>query len=219
MRINTGGFDPIAGLTFQQQGTLALNQHLTQGTSSVPRPGDHFLYLRLDAVAPGSGLEQSRELFDGVDISLAPELERLAQAELPKAFRLPRPGGSRRCCFSSPRAALRDRANGPMQSRRRRAALGLRLEAAADRATVMPGGRVRVSARLLNHGPEQPDSMRFEARLNLPGARIEQVSDGEFDVTVPADAALSSPYWLGSAPGRTPMSGQRTSAVRLSAPR
>lgn len=200
VRINTGGFDPIAGLTFQQQGTLALNQHLTQGTSSVPRPGDHFLYLRLDAVAPGSGLEQSRELFDGIDISLPPELERLAQAAA-EGFQVAAPWRIAPLLLEfaeSCSEGSRKRADAKQAAAR---CLGLRLEAAADRATVMPGGRVRVSARLLNYGPEQPASMRFEARLNLPGGRIEQISDGEFDVTVPADAALSSPYWLGSAPG------------------
>src|SRR5206468_1224451 len=44
-------------------------QHLTQGMSSVPTPGDHLIYLRLDAAVPG--LEGATELFDGIDSGLA----------------------------------------------------------------------------------------------------------------------------------------------------
>ena len=57
---------------------------------------------------------------------------------------------------------------------------------------------MRVSARLLNYGPEQPASVRFEPQLSVPGAQIVAVSDGEFDVTIPAYAAFTSPYWLRS---------------------
>ncbi len=195
VRINTGGFDPIAGITFQQQGALALNQHLTQGMSSVPTPGDHFAYLRLDAVAPGSGLERARELFAGIETGLDAELERLAQAAM-DGFRVAAPWSivplllefAERCPAGS-----RKRADAEQAAAR---CLGLRMEAAADRATVTPGGSVRVSARLLNYGLGEPTSVRFEPQVSVPGARIEQISDGEFDVTIPPDAAPSSPYWL-----------------------
>jgi len=198
-RINTGGFDPIAGLTFQQQGVLALNQHLTQGTSSVPLTGDHFVYLRLDAVAPGSGLERSRELFDGIDTGLEPELERLAEAA-DEGFQVAAPWRIAPLLLEfAERSAAGSRKRAEAEQAAARC-LGLWLDATADRATVTPGERVRVSARLLNYGPEQPASLRFEPRINLPGARVEQISDGEFDATIPADAALSSPYWLRSAP-------------------
>ena len=54
LQVNTGGFDPVARLTYQEQAALALNAHLTQGAGSVPTPGDYYLYLRLAEVAPGS---------------------------------------------------------------------------------------------------------------------------------------------------------------------
>ena len=197
IRINTGGFDPVAGMTFHQQGGLALNQHLTQGITTVPSAGDRFVYLRLDAVAPGSGLEQARELFDGIDTGLDPELERLAHAAADD-FRITAPWR-----IAQPLLEFAERC--PAGSRKRADAeeaaarcLGLRLEASVDRAIVTPGGAVRVSARLLNHGPEAA-AARFELRLNLPGAHVEEISPGEFDVSIPADADLSSPYWLRSA--------------------
>src|SRR5205823_1033636 len=71
VRLNVGGFDPIAGLTFQQQGALSLNAHLSQGTRALPAPGDYYLYLRLEDVAPGAGLEGRSELFAGIEDGLA----------------------------------------------------------------------------------------------------------------------------------------------------
>ena len=199
VRINTGDFDPIAGLTFHEQGVLALNRHLTQGTTGVPAAGDHFLYLRLDAVAPGSGLEHARELFEGIDTSLDPELERLARAAA-DGLQVAAPWGVAPLLLElagKVPEGSRKRADAERAAAR---CLGLKLEAAANRATVTPGDTVRISARLHGYGPEQPASVRFEPRVGVPGAAVEQVSDGEFDVTIPADGELSSPYWLRSAP-------------------
>ncbi|MGE5274356.1 MAG: PIG-L family deacetylase [Verrucomicrobiota bacterium] len=71
LRVNTGGFDPVARLTFQEQGALALNEHLTQGAASVPTPGDYYLYFRLADVAPGLDLSGSIGLFEGIDPTLS----------------------------------------------------------------------------------------------------------------------------------------------------
>src|SRR5574338_603616 len=70
LRLNAGTIDPIAHVTYAEIGAIALNQHLSQGTTSVPVPGDHFIYLRLDGVAPGSGPDVSEPIFAGVDCSL-----------------------------------------------------------------------------------------------------------------------------------------------------
>lgn len=71
LRLNTGSWDPVVNLTFQEQGAIALNQHLTQGTTSVPVPTDHFVYLRLEQVAPGFPSSGSEGLYEGLDTSLA----------------------------------------------------------------------------------------------------------------------------------------------------
>jgi LmbE family N-acetylglucosaminyl deacetylase len=70
LRLNAGTADPIANVTYAEIGATALNQHLSQGTTSVPVPGDHFVYLRLDDVAPGSGPDVCEPIFAGVDRSL-----------------------------------------------------------------------------------------------------------------------------------------------------
>jgi LmbE family N-acetylglucosaminyl deacetylase len=70
LRLNAGATDPIAHVSYAEIGAIALNQHLSQGTTSVPVPGDHFVYLRLDDVAPGSGPDVAEPIFAGIDCSL-----------------------------------------------------------------------------------------------------------------------------------------------------
>jgi LmbE family N-acetylglucosaminyl deacetylase len=238
VRLNTGDFDPIANLTFEEQGAIALNQHLTQGTTSVPSAGDHYVYLRLEQVAPGSGLEGSDELYDGIDTGLTgladhpgggsaelrDELEavqRLA-AVAAEHLRIDEPWGSGSALLdvvqhladleahlpdlsldASARAALA----GCLARKRREAetaaarCLGLRLVASVDRATLTPGESLRLSARLLAYGPEQPVEPTFEAVVGWVDAAIHPVETGDpragvFDITVPSGAELSCPYWL-----------------------
>ena len=71
LRLNAGTPDPIAQRTYAEMGSIALNQHLSQGTTSVPVPGDHFVYLRLDGVAAGVTHEGAEPIFAGVNRALA----------------------------------------------------------------------------------------------------------------------------------------------------
>jgi LmbE family N-acetylglucosaminyl deacetylase len=238
VRLNTGDLDPIANLTFQEQGAIALNQHLTQGTTSVPLPGDHYVYLRLEQVAPGAERSGSEGLYDGIDTGLtgladhpgggSAELRRELEAVQRLAavavehLRVDQPWGAGSALLDvvqrladledhlpdhglddSSRAAL-----GDCLARKRRQAetaaarcLGLRLLASVDRATMTPGESMRVSARLLAYGPEQPAEPAFEPVVAFADADVHRVETGdphaaEFDVTVSAGAELSCPYWL-----------------------
>lgn len=67
--VNTGAWDPVSGLTFQELATLGLNCHETQGMAVLPEPAGHYLYYRLDhaLVAPPAN---ETALFDGIDTSL-----------------------------------------------------------------------------------------------------------------------------------------------------
>lgn len=208
LRVNVGAFDPIAGLTFQQQGALSLNTHLSQGTSLLPDAGDYYLYLRLDDVAPGSGLEGRSELFDGIDEGLTvladypgggdpsrrAELDRLTAlaAAAAASLRVDAPWEAAPAILEVADgwgALEREAGDGALAravSRRRTAAdeaaaacLGLRLHATVDRPTCTPGDVMHVNARLYSHGPDQPTAVSFEPRLDLDGAAVERLeSDG-----------------------------------------
>lgn len=65
LRIDTGRVDPAAGLTYQEQAHLAVNQHRSQGMAFVPEPGPYYYYYRPDRGRPSTARETS--FFDGLD--------------------------------------------------------------------------------------------------------------------------------------------------------
>lgn len=243
LRLNAGTADPIAHVTYAEIGAIALNQHLTQGTTSVPVPGDHFVYLRLDDVAPGSGQDVSEPIFAGVDCGLTSladhpgggsgvlrrELE-VAQRHADLATECFRLDETQRAgpalldlvaCLAdleerlsehvpdeSARASLarylgRKRRDAEVAAAR---CLGLRLVASVDRAAVTPGGSMRLSTRLLAFESCPPEEVEFEPVVMFADAGVHRVDAGDahaalFDITIPADAGLSCPYWLRHAAG------------------
>ena len=240
LRVNTGGFDPVARLTYQEQAALALNAHLTQGAGSVPTPGDYYLYLRLAEIAPGSDLSGAIELYEGIDPSLAGladypgdqagdplrrelvELGSLAEgaagafqvnepwragADLLELQRRHRELIGRLDTFGLPgpsRQALERYLSRKQADAAKAAAgcLGLRAEIAIDRDRLTPGESARLTCRLWNFGPETPTEVEFSPSVRLEGAEVRPLdgpTDGlaaEFEVTAPADAELTTPYWL-----------------------
>ncbi|MGE5378208.1 MAG: cyclic nucleotide-binding domain-containing protein [Bacteroidota bacterium] len=70
LRINTGEFDPISNLTYQEQAWIAINQHRSQAMGFIPNRGDYYYYYILyKSLVPVDGREGS--FFDGLDSSLA----------------------------------------------------------------------------------------------------------------------------------------------------
>lgn len=69
LRVNTGEFDPISGMSYQQRAWIAYNHHRTQGMGVTPKPGDFYYYYRLTkslvAVEP-----REQAFTDGFDSSL-----------------------------------------------------------------------------------------------------------------------------------------------------
>jgi LmbE family N-acetylglucosaminyl deacetylase len=64
VRIATGDLDPVAGATYQEQASLAVNCHRSQGMGFVPTPGPYFYYYRL------AGGGRDTDFFDGLDPTL-----------------------------------------------------------------------------------------------------------------------------------------------------
>lgn len=70
LRIDTGEIDVGAGLTYQEQAHIAVNQHRSQGIGFVPEPGPFYYYYRLArTVRPTTGPES--DFFDDLDPTLA----------------------------------------------------------------------------------------------------------------------------------------------------
>jgi LmbE family N-acetylglucosaminyl deacetylase len=210
VRVNVGDFDPIAGLTFQQQGALSLNTHVSQGTSVLPAPGDYYVYLRLDDVAPEAELEGRSEIFDGIedglatladypgggDTELRAELEQLTglATQAAVALRVDAPWAAASTILELADGWARLEADAPaalasVVPRRRAAAevaaaacLGLRLHATVDRPSFTPGDIMHISARLRSYGPERPTAVECEPLLDFEGAGVRRLE------SVPAEA-------------------------------
>ena len=238
LRLNTGAYDPITGLTYEEQAALAFNQYLTQATGSVPRPGDYYRYLRVVHSA-GDADGGGRDLFAGLDRTLTSlaeypgggseplrtELQALNElmAGVVGDFKLDAPAQStsgllelvrrlRRLVHDLPSFGLdtsAQRALARYLERKRThaqtaaaACLGLRVDASVDAARLTPGDRVRLRCRLWAYGPEPPAKVEFRPELRLEGAAATRVDSGddasavEFELQVPPDAPLSTPYWL-----------------------
>ena len=69
LKINTGEFDPVAGITYQARAWAGYNRHQTQAMGFAPAPGDFFYYYRLvKSLVAAPPIE--RDLFEGMDPSL-----------------------------------------------------------------------------------------------------------------------------------------------------
>jgi LmbE family N-acetylglucosaminyl deacetylase len=79
LRLNTGEFDPAAGLTYQQQAWIAYNRHQTQAMGVAPNAGDFFYYFRRHASLVPT-LARETDFYEGFDPTLR-GLSRLAAAE------------------------------------------------------------------------------------------------------------------------------------------
>jgi LmbE family N-acetylglucosaminyl deacetylase len=102
VRINTGDFDPLLGMSWSQFGTLARRNHLCQGMGQTEsRPGDSGgSYSLYDSQPTVAGDE--RDVFDGIDTSLG----RLARFAAGQDASLPRLAADLAAIESSARAAL-----------------------------------------------------------------------------------------------------------------
>lgn len=70
VRINTGEFDPIAGMTFQEQAWIGFNCHKTQAMGFIPERGDFYYYYSLQKSLVKVP-EREATLYDSLDPSLA----------------------------------------------------------------------------------------------------------------------------------------------------
>jgi LmbE family N-acetylglucosaminyl deacetylase len=69
LRLNTGEFDPVIGMTYQERAWMAFNQHQTQGMGLAPVPGDFYYYFSLyRSLVPVPTREIT--IFDGLDPTL-----------------------------------------------------------------------------------------------------------------------------------------------------
>ncbi len=197
MTMNSSAFNPLLGLSYGELAADSRSMHKSQGFGAAPVHGpsaEQFVWL---AGAQGSSL------FDGVDLTWrrVPGSEKLA-ALLTKAaaeLKVDHPAASVPTLLLA-LDAMRALPENPYKAQKLKEltevivdCAGLFLEAAATDFTANPGGTLEVTATALN---------RSETPVSLKGVTL---ADGvpntqKLTLKVPADAPLSSPYWLDAPP-------------------
>lgn len=211
LRIDIGGADPATG---EGLGTIAGRsraRHITQGFGSFGARGSGAGPNEQSFTLLG-GEPAARDLFDGVDVTwgrYGPVGVELAAAieVVRRDFRPEQPAASVPALFALRRRLDALPADALVADRRRqlegiiRDCLGLRAQATAERAEVVPGAALRWNLELVAGAgaPVRLRGVRLGER-ELPEGRGELAPGGvwrlETEARVAADQPLTHPYWL-----------------------
>ncbi|WLT32715.1 PIG-L family deacetylase [Geothrix sp. PMB-07] len=245
LTFEVGAYDPLLGRSYGELAAESRSQHRSQGFGVLAQRGGREESFELLA-----GMPAQRDLFEGVDLTWSrfKGTEKVAEAlkETRNAYPVDRPGAIRPWLLR----ALRELRALPADLQREpliqaktaeveealRMALGLWVEAIADRQQVSPGSPLTVSVAVLPRSgePLTLQSLRLEAVGPQGVQPLEDRSDGQsltdnvpkkavFTVTLPKDTRLTQPHWLGG-PGAAAWAGLPESPapfrlrVRLASP-
>jgi LmbE family N-acetylglucosaminyl deacetylase len=219
----SGGLDPISGRSYHQLAMAARGLNRSQEMGRLEDIGESR--TRLSLLEDLTGGRGAGAVFAGVDTALAPGLERYA-ALLDSARALLTPRDVQRVVPLLAAALTELRRAAPPAFRARKEpvleealanAAGVVADAIAADGRVAPGETFGVAAALwAGHGAAPLDTAVLQApggwRVESGGASPDVVPRGffsaearsiavrHFQVTLPADAALSEPYFLGRPP-------------------
>jgi LmbE family N-acetylglucosaminyl deacetylase len=205
---DTGAFNPILGYSYEELANMSRSMHHSQGTGAMRQVNPNVTSFGLVAGEPSS-----KDLFDGIDTTwnrlpggaavgpiLADAIRSFEPAHPEKAIPALAKARPLIAAIADPLAKIK------LAELDETIALcaGLFVEAQAQQAQVTPGGKLSVTATVLN---------RSTARVSLDDGRVEgiwnepleikpaklghnQSARVQFDHTVPPDQAYSQPYWL-----------------------
>ncbi|MGI9103525.1 MAG: PIG-L family deacetylase [Terriglobales bacterium] len=90
LKLNTGAYDPILGMSYAQFATEGLKHQMSQGVGGFYNPvGDIFRTYKLVDSVPPQPVGEEKSFFDGVDTSLAGLAARLGPEEKKASFLRP----------------------------------------------------------------------------------------------------------------------------------
>ncbi len=239
LTLDSGTFDPLLGRSFGELAAGSRSQHRSQGFGVLAQRGSREESFELLAGAPAKA-----DLFEGVDLTWGrfPGGEAVAMRlrEARAAYRADLPSRvmepllrARQALLDLPAATRAEplvQAKAAELDEALRLAAGLWVEAIADRQAAAPGDRLTVATTLLARGGAALglDKLTLEA-VTPQGSRVLETRPGAtlednrprnevFTLTVPADAPLAQPAWLGG-PGAEAWAGcaESPSPLRLRA--
>jgi len=207
LKADVGGFDPLIGQSWGEVAARSRSQHKSQGFGVPAERGPDLEYFQ-----PLAGARPKADLFEGLELSWRrwSGTEKIVQA-VEEAWR----GFDPRAPHRSIPALLRVHeaisavpADNPWKEFKLRetealvaACAGLFLEARAAEATAVPGGQVALNLEALNRSPAALRLVSVSlpgGEAVTPGAELAEHTPFKLSktVTIPADAPISTPYWL-----------------------
>ncbi|WP_243287314.1 PIG-L family deacetylase [Geothrix terrae] len=228
LTLDVGAFDPLLGRSYGELAAESRSQHRSQGFGVLAQRGRRLeTFERLDG-RPATG-----DLFEGIDLTwsrfrgtrgLAALLREAREGFRPDhpVASLPPLVRALQALRALPAETLAEpvvQAKAAELEDAIRAAAGLWVEAIADRQRLAPGDRLTVNAALLARGGASLtlESLALES-VRPEGSRVlESRTEGAFlpdnapkktafSFTVPVDAPLGQPHWLGG-PGAEAWAG------------
>ena len=211
LSVDVGAYNPLLGKSYTEIAAQSRSMHKSQGMGAAERRGTSLNYF-----AHVAGEEATKDIFDGVDLSWARVRggeavgQLLAQAQ--REFAPSNPQALLPLLFRA-RAELRKLpTNDPLVNAKSNQlfklilnSTGLWAEAVAVEPYATPGSDVRVAVTLVNRS-DAP--LRFES-VALANGKTQAVEKElknnqpvTVDVSVPALAEYSQPYWLRAEPGK-----------------
>ena len=236
LTLDVGAFDPLLGKSYGELAAESRSQHRSQGFGVLAQRGGREESFELLAGRPAKA-----ELFEGIDLTWSrfPGTQNL-EALLSEARQAFRPGHAdsvlpllQRALAALRALPAKTQAEPLVQAKAGeleeviRAAVGLWVEAIADRQRVAPGDLLTVNTAVLARGgsPLVLESLTLEV-VKAQGPRlVERRTDGKslpdnapkketFSFTLPMDTPLSQPHWLGG-PGADAWAGLPESPAPL----
>lgn len=215
LRVDVGGYDPLRGRSWGEIAAESRSQHKSQGFGVAAQRGSLHEYFE-----PVAGTRPKIDPFEGLDFTWrrfrgGARIARLVD-EAARAFDPRAPHRSIPALLRVRRAISALPGDDPWKAIKRReaealvaACAGLFVEARAPAPSAVPGAEVPLRLVALNRSPA---ALRL-VRVTLPGGAVEEVGAAlaenrpwtlERTIRLPADAPISTPYWL-----RAPEQGGR----------
>ncbi len=221
--LDSGTFDPLLGRSFGELAAESRSQHRSQGFGVLAQRGSREESFELLAGTPAKA-----DLFEGVDLTWGriPGGESVAVhlREARSVYRADRPAlvmnpllRARQALVALPAVARAEplvQAKAAELDEALRVAAGLWVEAIADRQAVATGDKLTVTTALLSRGgvaltleslaleAVNPGVVRvLETRPGGPALEDNRPMRSIFTLTMPPDAPLAQPAWLGGPGG------------------
>jgi LmbE family N-acetylglucosaminyl deacetylase len=219
IRVDTGEYNPLLGMSYSEIAGESRSQHKSQGFGSAGRRGS-----QVDTFALMAGEPATRDLFDGIDTTwnrvpggkgvgliLADCLKFFDPLQPAKSI----PGllGVRNALAKLP-DEIWVRTKKDELTRVIQACAGLWMEAMADDFAAAPGDKVRIRTTVVNRSG-QPFTLHS---LTVPPLMSDSVPDRALEnnvpcvidtpIQIPKDFPLSQPYWLAPIPEGERFSGR-----------